>query len=212
MKYIIMCGGKYPMWKNELKHMIPIKGEPLVARTICLLREEGVDDIAISTQDERFKQFGIPLLSHDNPFIAYNESTYWVDAFYPMREPVCYLMGDVVFSKNAIKTIVSDKVESVEFYASAKPFSKDYIKRWEEPFAFKVNDTEHFRRCIELTKQYQDEKRFSRQPIAWELWQLVSGTAINHIVYNYHAINDFTCDIDEYEDVALIEQKMVGYE
>ena len=44
MKYIIMCGGRYRVWETP-KHFLEIKGEPIVARTIRLLRECGVDDI-----------------------------------------------------------------------------------------------------------------------------------------------------------------------
>ena len=33
MKYIIMCGGSYDKWDTP-KHLTPLKGEPIVARTI----------------------------------------------------------------------------------------------------------------------------------------------------------------------------------
>ena len=61
MKYIIMCGGKYEKWKTP-KHLVEIHGEPLVARTIRLLRESGAEDIAISSNDDRFAALGVPLI------------------------------------------------------------------------------------------------------------------------------------------------------
>ena len=46
-KFIIMCGGTYPHFK-EPRQLIRIHGEPIVARTIRLLREAGITDISIS--------------------------------------------------------------------------------------------------------------------------------------------------------------------
>ena len=109
LRYIIMCGGTYPHWETPRQLSI-VHGEPLVARTIRLLRENGISDIAITAQDERFNQFGVPVLHHDNKYIygkdRIEDHSYWVDAFYPSDEPICYLMGDVFFSRNAIETIV----------------------------------------------------------------------------------------------------------
>ena len=43
---------------------------------------------------------------------------------------------------------------------------------------------------------------FKRNPIAWELWQVIKNTPLNQIDYtNYVAINDYTCDIDSEEDI-----------
>ena len=64
-----MCGGTYPGWKTP-KQLLEIDGEPIVARTILLLRENGVEDIAISSNDEVFEQFGVPVLHHENTFVA----------------------------------------------------------------------------------------------------------------------------------------------
>ena len=55
MKYIIMCGGWYTHWKKP-KHLLEINGEPIVARTIRLLRESGVTDISISSKNQIFEQ------------------------------------------------------------------------------------------------------------------------------------------------------------
>ena len=206
MKYIIMCGGKYPDWVTP-KHLTKIKGEPLVARTIRLLREAGAEDIAISSNDSRFEQFGVPVLRHDNLYELGKAGTYWLDAFYPMDEPVCYIFGDVVFSRSAIQQIVDDKPEdSIQFYASAAPFPEEYIKPWAEPFAFKVYDTERFKWAIAATKELQDKGAFWRKPVSWELWQVIKGTTLNRILANYYMIRDFSCDIDKPEDVKKIEK------
>ena len=213
MKYIIMCGGQYDDWKTP-RQLMQIMGETVVGRTIRLLREAGVDDIAISTNDERFEECGVPLLHHKNDFHGYTAyGGYWVDCFYPMVEPVCYIMGDVVFSPEAIQTIVSKETDEIEFFASAPPFDSRYTKEWAEPFAFKVQNTGVFWAAVNKLKKYQDCGFFARVPIAWELWQIIKGTTINHVVYtNYTVINDYTCDIDAPEDAAVIEQQIKGGE
>lgn len=207
MKYIIMCGGVYRRWEKP-RQLLPYKGEPIVARTIRLLRESGVEDIAISTNNEAFAEFGVPLLKHENSYnaIAYNEvSGHWCDAFYPTDEPTCYLMGDVIFSEAAIKTIVETEVDGIMLFASAPPFAKDYPKKWAEPFALKVTDTDRLHEAIEDVKRMDAEGWFYRKPIAWELWNVISrGTKgdPNWIDYkSYVAINDWTCDIDDPSEV-----------
>ena len=211
MKYIIMCGGVYKRWETP-RQLLPINGEPIVARTIRLLRENGIEDIAISSNDPIFEQLGVPVLKHNNGMIVsktLNVSGYWVDAFYPTDEPVCYLFGDVVYSPEAIKTIVETDTDDIEFFASSPPFSPEYIKPWAEPFALKVVNTDHLKHAVSLTKQYADMGLFKRPPIMWELWQVIQATPLNHIIYNnYTAINDYTCDVDRTEDIELIENEM----
>lgn len=206
MKYIILCGGAHPP-VNEYKcrHFIKIAGEALIERTIRLLREAGVQDIIISTSEEHvpdFECFGLPIVT--TPI-----DRYWVSAFPQIADSVCYILGDVYFSPEAIKTIVDEDVEDIQFFASAPPFSDLYPKKWAEPFAFKVVDTVAFQNAVETTKRLQDEGRFRRVPIAWELWQVIRGTALNHIFYdNYKVINDYTSDIDWDGDNLRLERKL----
>lgn len=208
MKYIIMCGGTYEKWKTP-KHLAKINGETLVERTIRLLRENGVKDIAISSNNPIFKQFGVPVLEHNNQFYlpkGSNSKTPWLDGFYPMKKEVCYIFGDVVFSPYAIKTIVETETDDIEFFASAPPFDIRYSKEWAEPFAFKVKNTKHFFKAIEETKEYDKQGCFYRMPVSWELWQVIKKTPLAKIDYtNYKVINDYSCDIDSPEDILKFE-------
>ena len=205
MKYIIMCGGTYNGWDMP-KHLSEVNGEPIVARTIRLLRENGVKDIAISSLHPAFENFGVEVLKHENGYKEGTKGT-WLDGFYPMTVPVCYIFGDVVFSPRAIKTIVETDTDSIEFFASAKPLPSIYPKHWAEPFAFKVKDTSRFFKAIAQTIELDKQGAFKRQPVSWELWQVIKGTPLNKVVYdNYTVINDYTCDIDEPSDVELFEK------
>ena len=211
MQYIIMCGGTYQRWKKP-RHLTEINGELLVARTIRLLRENGIEDIAISSNNPVFEQFGVPVLKHENSYNAsgYNNFTgYWCDALYPTAEPTCYIFGDVVFSPEAIQKIVETDTDDIQFFGSSPPFAPEYIKPWAEPFALKVTDTEHLKRAIRDVKRYDAEGRFNRKPIMWELWQVITGCQLNRIDYSsYVPINDYTCDID-YPDEAELFNKLV---
>lgn len=204
MKYIIMCGGDYHT--DIPKQLLEVKGEPIVARTIRLLKENGITDISISATDDRFEQFGVPVLRHDN---RYGNGGRWLEAFYPTEDPVCYVFGDVVFSPQAIKIIVETDTESIQFFASAPPFTYMYTKDWAEPFAFKVNNQKVFRERINNTIQLDKEGKFYREPVSWELWQVIKGGPLNTIIYsNYCTINDYTCDVDHPEDLPKIERWM----
>lgn len=207
MKYIIMCGGQYTEWQSP-RQMLTILGEPIVARTIRLLHEYGVDDVAISTNDERFTEFGVPLLHHNNQMVVDYEhvSGCWVDAFYPTDEPTCFIMGDVVFSPEAIQKIVNTDTDDILFFASTPPLSQLFIKLWAEPYAFKVADLKRFWAAVEFVRANAHTGIFRRSPIAWELWQVIQGKNVREIDYStVTAINDYTCDVDHPDDAAAIE-------
>ena len=210
-----MCGGVFDK-RRDLRQLIEVNGEPLVARTIRLLRNAGVTDIAISSNREEFEQFGVPVLHHENSLNVYAENIgEWLDCFYPTEESVCYIFGDVLFSSDAISRIVgygySVATQGIQFFASAPPFAKEYIKEYAEPFAFKVFNPKIFFKYVELTKQYEQQRKFARKPaIAWELWQVITGEELNHINYaTYCAINDYTCDVDSVEELEKFRKKGV---
>ena len=208
MKYIIMAGGKYKDWETP-RQLIEIRGEPIIGRTIRLLREANVSEIYISTNDERFEHFGVPILKHNNDMVVSDgvvAAGCWVSAFYPTQEPACYVMGDVVFSPDAIRTIVNTETDGISFFASVPPFSEKFTKQYAEPFAFKVRDQERFRRAIEYVRENAHSGIFSRDPISWELWQVIIGKDPKHINFETIVpINDYTCDVDSPKDVAAIE-------
>ena len=215
-KYVIMCGGNYTKWE-EPRHLTKICGEEIVARTIRLLRENGIKDIAISSNNPIFEKFGVPVLKHDNLYIAGgfgNVQGDWFNAFYPTNEPVCYIFGDVVFSPEAIKTIVETETDDIELFGSQPPFSKDYIKTHEEPFALKVVNQKHLREAIEKTRELDKEHKFWRKPIVWELFTVIKDAPLQvrkgEYTTDYTAINDYTCDVDFKEDGIKLNKLLGG--
>lgn len=210
MQYIIMAGGTYNQFKTP-KHLTIINGEPLIKRTIRLLKENGINDIYISSKDKRFDNLGVERIEHENNFVSDGKNTlqgYWVDAFYPTKEPTTYLYGDVYYSEECIKTIINTPTNDILFFASTIPCRKNYFKQWEEPFAFKVVNQEKFRKAINICKQKRDNHETVREPISWEVYRVLNGIDINthKIKDNFIAINDISVDIDCEEDARRLEK------
>lgn len=209
-KFIIMCGGTYPHFK-EPRQLIRIHGEPIVARTIRLLREAGITDISISATDERFEQFGVPVLKHENNYVGIEYNVHeglWCEAFYFTDVPTVYLFGDVVYSPKAIDTIIKAQTDDIIFFGSAFPFAHNYPKPYIEPFGFKVYNTQHLKEAVAKVRELYAEGKFNREPLSWEVWNVIyDPTRPNYIdPVGYIHINDYTCDIDEPS-----EQKMVSF-
>jgi len=208
MKYIIMAGGQYNDWKTP-RQLLEINGEPIIARTIRLLKENGIEDIAITSNNPAFEKYA-PVIRHENNYTTKDHrivNGHWNECFLLTNEPTCYIFGDVVFSPEAIKTIVETPTYDIEFFASAPPFDKRYIKPWAEPFALKVVDTWHLQTAIWLTRRLQERGEFKRKPIMWELWQVIKCAPLNVIDYNsYVKINDYTCDVDNQADIWKLRE------
>lgn len=208
MKYIIMCGGTYHDWSVP-RQFTKIKGEPIIARTIRLLKENGIKDIAITTNLNGFEEYA-PVIRTDNNYVAERGAIIggrWNECFYLTDSPACYIFGDVYFSPEAIRKIVEYETKGAMFFASAPPFDKRYIKPWAEPFALKVENMEILRRAINETNRFEEQGKFKRKPIMWELWQVITNHKLNDIDYNsYVHINDYTCDIDNVYDAVRLQE------
>lgn len=199
MKYVIMCGTADYMedWPDYPKHLSEVNGEVIIERTIRLLKECGVKDICITSNDTRFANYGVD-------FVEYNSSGIWYNGFYNFQEPACYIFGDVYYSYTVISTIVNKHVDNIEFFAS----NEATVKEWAEPYGFKVVNYKKFFECTKKATDLYNEGKTYRYS-AWELWQVIKGTTLNKIRYNnYTAINDYSCDIDYPDEIEVLESKL----
>lgn len=228
MKYIILCGGEYNEFKTP-KQLIKIKGEVLVERTIRQLRENNITNIAISTNSDKFNYLDVEILHHKNLYnhnnydLECNNSDYsWLNAYVLLKEPCCYLLGDVYFSDEAIKKIVNDKVEDTMFYCTCDGTDKKRNPlnvKGREPFAYKVENWRVFHYAIKKLKEKVDEGYFKGYltPISWHVYRFLNGydikpkakeyTEINNIfqdIGDYVVIDDYTSDIDTEEDIKRL--------
>lgn len=196
------------------RQLIPINGEPLIVRTIRLLKENGIKDIIITSHDKRFDNLGATRYEPKyNDYIPYKQG-YWLDAF-PLeilKEPTIYLFGDVYYSEKAIKTILETPTDDILFFCTYNNTSPYYFKPHDEPLAFKVINIDKFKKHIKMVKNAKDKGLCCREPITWELYRSIHNQDLNkHIMTNgYIAINDESCDIDTIEDIALLKNKIGG--
>lgn len=207
-KYILMCGGVYKKFETP-KHLTEVNGERIVDRTIRLLKENGIKDIYISSNNPLFDSCGVPRLEHTNTYVndGISNTGYWLDAFYPVEEPVVYIWGDVYFSEDAIKTIVNYKTDRNVFFGTGAAYNIWHYD-WGEPFAYIVNDYSTFFKGIEDVKRLKDLGRCKREPVVWELYRYLHGLDINKqvITEDYVAIDDGTIDIDDPKDIERLGQ------
>lgn len=229
MKYIIMAGGNYNHFSTP-KQLLKVNNEVLIERTIRLLRENGITDIAVSSNNPAFDYLDVPILHHNNEFTSgHSEETKksqycWLNAYYPTEEPCCYLHGDVYFSEDAIKTIINTKVEDTMFFCTFdKTDGQTHPQNWKgrEPFAYKVENQTVFRYAIKKILEMVDSGMYDGNlpPISWHLYRFLNGydckrdakeyTQVNNIFQSkgdYIVINDCTTDVDKYEDIVDIER------
>lgn len=208
MKYIILAKGGHT---DFIRQLVQIGNERLLDRTIRLLRKNGIKDIIVTGE---YKDIDAEVINpKGNTYDYKTDKGYWLDAFSGLlNEPVCFIWGDVYFSDNAIKTIVNTKTKSHLFFCSYNNRCKEYIKQHDEPFAYKIIDTNLFLKHINLVKKMYDKGLIARHPIVWEVYRSLNKIDINtHLMTtNYVAINDITCDIDNIEDVYKLRLKVGG--
>ncbi len=211
MKYIILCGGEYDEFTTP-KQLTEVNGETLVGRTVRLLKENGIKDIFISSNNPAFDKYA-KRLKHDNNFkvIDHKGYGYWLDAYYPMDEPCVYLHGDVYYSEKAIETIVNYKTDKNIFIGNEVAKNKEH-QNWGEPFGWIVNNQEIFRKGIDLCKYLQDIGRIKRDvAISWELYRLLNGLDVNIqdvLEESYLTIADETDDIDYQYEIEKLRKKV----
>lgn len=206
-----MCGGVYDNFTLP-KQLSVINGERLVERTIRLLKERGVTDISISSNDDRFSQYA-KLLKHENSFKTINGEVigYWVDAYYPTDEPCIYLHGDVYYSESAIDKILNLNPSVNTFIGNEVARNKEH-KNWGEPFGWIIVDQKSFRKGIEEVKRLQDEGKLERgYALSWELYRVLNNLNPNYQYINddtYLSIDDETIDIDAPWQIEVLDERI----
>ena len=201
MIYVILCGGIYDDFKQP-KALSVIKGERLIDRTIRLLKENGIDDIAISSNTDYFNYTNVRVLKHFNSYVCKDGKVegYWVDAQLDLDEPCVYLHGDVYYTEAAIKKIINYNACYNTFIGNEVARNKEH-KNWGEPFGWIVVDQKKFKEGIAKTKKLQDEGKLERgYAISWELYRVLNHLDPNkQYIYDntYLSIDDETIDVDE---------------
>ena len=181
-----MCAGNGKRWNNYLgipKHLVKINGETLIGRTTRLLKEKNINDYIITCNNNIYAEYGktIEQTFNDCEIDRFEESV--------ANDEICYLYGDVYYSKNAIDTIINTQTKDILFFGSKY-----------EIFAVKIKDLglffEHKRKVKKLFLNNQIDRC-----IGWEIYR-----SLNNIPFNEHKITDrYIKIIDETDDIDFPE-------
>ena len=207
-RVIVLAAGSAERWGNYRgvsKHLVKIEGKTLLERT-CSQFLKYTDDVLVIGADERYKVDGTSLYMIKAP------NTNWKDAakFLSSRNlwlsdgRTILVFGDVYFTNDAVKTIVSDK-DSFKFFLRTGP-SELSGARWKEIFAFSFDETMAAKVGNNLL-YLVSMGRVERQA-GWELYRYMIGPAPAGLFENPHftEINDWTEDFDFPEDLEIWEE------
>ncbi len=126
IEVIILCGGFSKRWNNYMsveKHFVKIEDTVLLDNTISLLRNYPVNISLVvrnnSTEDFQKYQCRIITVNAQQSLLEYYKikSTY---SLWNTNGQTIILMGDVWFSKNAIKKILTSNNSKISFWGRQK--------------------------------------------------------------------------------------------
>lgn len=190
MKYIIMADGKERRWNNYLgihKWQIQIKDQTLLERTCRLL--QALDPNALIYITSHDPQLEIEGTIRHEP----RNNVLEIDRFTAeLIEPdVCFLYGDVFYSDEALKLIISQKTETVLAFGSKKTI-----------IAMKVADAQLFKEHVDRVRTLYMNQQIG-ECIGWEVYHSIQGLELEsrEIGADYILIQDETRDFNSPQDL-----------
>lgn len=197
---------RWSNYRDTPKHLVKIEKEVLLERT-CKQFLKYTDDVRVVGLDERYKVEGTSL------YVVRTQNTHWGDVskflssqnLWNTQGRTVIVFGDVYFTNDAVKKIMSDKSE-FKFFLRKGPSSVSGA-RWKEIFAFSFNHSaiNHVVRKLMLIIS---RGQVSRQA-GWSLYaELVGPYPAGDMFNNSHyvEIDDWTEDFDFPEDLEIWEQ------
>lgn len=219
--YIIMAAGEGKRWNNYLgvpKHLVNINGETLLQRTVRLLKNNNVNNIYITSSDERYDVDGAIRYKPQN-----NE--FEIDRFLCCEEIwsnkcTVFLYGDCYYTDEAIKTIVNSKCNGYHYYGR---LTGNDVKKYGEIFAVKIKNTEKFKNACLIIRNGLKDGTVNRG-LGWETYKILEGKNPNMTPTefrewiksehkNFVVIDDDTEDFDTPEDyekkISSLKKKII---
>ncbi len=153
MKIFILASGNAERWNGKIKQLVPIRGEPLLLRTMGML--EGYDYKILTHREE------IQVICKERYLVPEHREKLLSTVLSSVpswegEDEVCFLLGDVIFTRKALTQILAPIDKSFQFYGSL-----------DENFAFRFNI--HW---YDRVKEYcQKIISSSRLGTSWELYR-----------------------------------------
>jgi choline kinase len=116
MNALIVCAGLArrlrPLTDDLPKALLPINGQPLLDRSVNILRSVGIDEIVVVVgylRERIQQQLGQGVSYVYNPFYesTNNMASFWFGLQAMGKNPFVYLHGDVIYSRELIKRLIS---------------------------------------------------------------------------------------------------------
>lgn len=210
---VILAAGDGSRWGNYLgvaKHFAPIDGQPILHRTVDLLREH-TDDIVIVAPPRNLQ-----------PYVVINTATEpadlhpgngEADKFLSSRHLwnrdgyTALIYGDCFFTEEAIATIMASRTDSWHLYCrfGPNPFTG---RRWGENFAFTFNEAggdEVAAGALSLIDNTPNDRNGG-----WELYRHLTGATEHENRGNATEIIDWSDDLDYPSDwVEMIARRAI---
>ncbi|ACF13717.1 hypothetical protein Ctha_1254 [Chloroherpeton thalassium ATCC 35110] len=211
-KVFILCAGGSSKWGYYLgipKPLIQINKEPLLHRTLRLLKGHKISDVTIVATDPILEQKGYS-------FFKPEASRWFVETVLSTeslwQEQNIFLMGDVFYTQEAIKTIVAS-ADKLKFFG--RPGKSMYShKAHGEVFGITFSNEAsqqvkaHGEKVIQAAKSLGHGK-------AWQLYRSLAGFGLDEKQVEtayFQVIDDFTDDFDTPEeyDLAIFRYNFVA--
>ena len=189
MKYIIMADGKGVRWNNYNdipKHFAIVEGEPIIVRTVRLLREmDDSAEVIITSHDSRYDIPGARRHEPQNNVLEIDRCTEEL-----IEDNVCFLYGDTYYSEEALKRIMESETADMLFFGNRKSI-----------VAIKVTDGELFRSHVARVRNLFLEGKINKC-IGWQVYQSFTGLPFGEktIGDSFVILEDDTEDFNTPED------------
>lgn len=205
MNIFILAAGEQTRWGDfwSPKHLVDIGGEPLIERLVRQVREYSEVEPIIVTHDERFVMEGYNrLIPEDRSTLCatiMSTSSYW-------RGRTTLLLGDVVFSPEALHTILNCR-DPIRVFGR-KELQGRIVGRYYELFALSFGPSMQDRVRARLAEAIQhaiihpDDLCKGRLRRFYERYCALPLGSYQHEDEVFFPIEDWTEDIDAKEDYA----------
>src|SRR5262245_19328413 len=204
MKILIMAQGCQHRLDGVLdfpKHFLDIQGEPLIGRTLRLLRHHAIDDITViapatGAWEDLCARHGVRLVTQPDPGRCILDGIHNITDQWNHTGRTIILMGDVVYSRAALQIILADS-RPIGF-AGRPTASRITLCPHAELFAVGLEPTAYDRilGCLEDTDFRQEEVFPGKFGLLWGLYfQLAGARQVRPDLFS--TIDDYTDDIDD---------------
>lgn len=193
MRFVIMADGKGIRWNNHLgipKHLAEVNGEPIISRTVRLLRDLTDGEIIVTSHDERYEFKGS--IRHE-PLNNRLEIDRFTEEL--IEDDICFLYGDTYYTESALKTIICTKTEDMIFFGNSKSI-----------VAVKVTDSELFRYHLNRVKQLYISGKLQKCK-GWQVYQSFVGQSFEEKPRpggKFVLLDETTTDINTPEEYEVI--------